>query len=60
MRSLSWDVTLAVPISIYRYTCRESAEMISVFSISASSMAKADFPVAVDPSMVISGIIECV
>ena len=43
------------PMSMWQYTCIESALMISPFSALASSMDKAVFPTAVGPVRMISG-----
>jgi len=45
--------TFPVPISIPRYTCRESAEIISPLKRFAIATAKSDFPEAVGPTTAI-------
>ena len=46
---------LAVPMSICRYTCMESAEMISPPTARASIRDSSVFPAAVGPVRMISG-----
>src|SRR5437660_535666 len=55
MRARSADVGLAVPMSSWRYTWRESTERISAPSSSASSIATSVLPTAVGPASVSSG-----
>src|SRR5256885_4547852 len=50
-RVRSASVAFAVPISMPRYTCMESTEIISAPICSASSSAMADFPTAVGPAI---------
>ena len=47
----SAGVGLAVPISMPRYTCMESAETIIAPASRASRMARSDLPDAVGPTM---------
>lgn len=51
------DKSLPVPMSIRRYTCRESALTTSPSSRYASCTARAVLPLAVGPSTVINGFI---
>jgi len=46
---------LAVPMSIYLYTCMESALIISPFTAFASAMESSVFPTAVGPVSIIKG-----
>ena len=48
-------VIFADPISIWRYTCMESALIISPLTAFARSMERAVFPVAVGPARMIRG-----
>jgi len=53
--SISSFVTFADPISMWRYTCMESALMISPPIFFASSTERAVFPDAVGPVIMIKG-----
>ena len=53
-------ITFAEPISICRYTCMESAEMIDPLIFFASSMDKAVFPTAVGPVKMTIGLFSVI
>ena len=55
MAAISFFDGLAVPISIPRYTCIESAEIISAPILQATWKAASDLPLAVGPVRIRKG-----